>query len=87
MVNKTPCVGQRDPGAAWEQLGRGTAGLKLLLPWERRLHLGGQQDWGAMGDPIPNPRLPRKSHSLPPQHCPDTNAAAKARLILFKLRM
>lgn len=37
------------------------------------------------GSPVPHPQ--GRSHSLPIQHSPDANAAAKARLILFKLRM
>lgn len=55
----------------------GSAGLELMLPQEHHP--------GMMGSPIPHPQ--GRSHSLPTQHSPDANAAAKARLILFKLRM
>lgn len=65
----------------------GTAGLMLTLSHEHWLELGGQRDWGAVGNPIPNPHLGHRSCSLPTQHSPDTNTAAKARLTLFKLRM
>lgn len=55
----------------------GSAGLELMLPQEHHP--------GTMGSPIPHPQ--GRSHSLPTQHSRDANAAAKARLILFKLRM
>lgn len=40
---------------------------------------------GMMRSSVPHPQ--GRSHSLPTQHSPDADAAAKARLILFKLQM
>jgi len=75
------------PRSCQEELWTGTAGLMLRLPWVHRLSPRGQWDWGTVGDPIPNPHPHCRSRSLPIQRSPDANAAAKARLILFKLRM
>lgn len=75
IINKALCMRQQNP--AWEHLCMGSAGSELMLPQEHHP--------GTMGSPIPHPQ--GRSHSLPTQHSRDANAAAKARLILFKLRM
>lgn len=68
MVNKMPCVGQRDPGAAWEQLGRGTAGLKLGAPARPRRAAGAGRNGGPHPQSPPAPQEPLAAPSALPGH-------------------